>query len=815
MRGLVPPRDARPPIGILAAVGLLAGATLGLQVGLTRHFSFLYWHHFAFMIIGIGMLGFGVAGALLARRGGIESGPAAHPFAARAAASSTIAVVSYLFVGPYLSFEPLQLLNKPGQFFVLLLLYLLILAPFTALGLAQGAILAGYRAWAHQVYAMDLLGAGLGCLGALGLLATLPAPTSLLVWAACAALAAGLLSLRSGVRARVATWSVCVVPLLLISLGWASERPFVPAPSKDMSRLYLDRAGQRREAPLIDRTLSSATIRLDVSPRRRLPFSFGGNVAVPPARRTVRTRTVFQDAAAPTVLVDVEPASVEYLAYTSQSIAYQIRERPRVCVIGAGGGPDVMIALHNGAEFVSAVEMNPQMLALGQEDFAHLINGLYQRQDVAPIVSEGRHFLARTRERFDIIQMSGVDTFAALASGAYAMSESYLYTVEAGLAVLRALEPDGLFTSSRWILDPPRESLRSVNVLAEALRLDGVTDPAAHLFVMQAYTWATMLVSRRPFTEAELATLRTWVAARGWTVLLDPNGSGATPFLKLVHAPAAKRVKYFASYPYNVSPVTDDDPFFFQFYQWRNLFEPPESRGGYLITRIPVGYAVLLASLLQMIFLSALCIFGPLWTQRSGLRNKRHRIRRLTFFATLGIGFMTIEITSIQMFTVFLGHPIYSMAITLTSLLVATGLGSAAAGSLSSQPRRIVHGAVIAITAWVLITAFLLPPLLGCAIAWPLLGRVLLVAGWLTPVGLALGMPFPTAIHSLRSDTPALVPWAWGTNACLSVIASLASVLLAMQVGFRSTQLIALALYWGGYLAWRGTVDVPPSDRFG
>ena len=148
-----------------------------------------------------------------------------------------------------------------------------------------------------------------------------------------------------------------------------------------------------------------------------------------------------------------------------------------------------------------------------------------------PIVSEGRHFLGRSQETFDLVQMSGVDTFAALASGAYAMSENYLYTIEAAEAVLHALEPDGLYTNSRWYLDPPRETLRLVAVLVEALRRDGAEDPARHLFVMKADTWATALLSRRPFRDDELATLRAWTAEQGWSVVLDPDGSGARPFV--------------------------------------------------------------------------------------------------------------------------------------------------------------------------------------------------------------------------------------------------------------------------------------------
>jgi spermidine synthase len=796
------------PPRILAAVSVLAGATLGVQVALTRLFSFLYWHHFAFMIIGIGMLGFGAAGAWLARRGGVEPGADCDRVAARAALAGAVGLAGYLAVGAHVRFEPLVLLDEPSQFFQLLALYALMLVPFTALGIAQGALIAGYRRDAHRVYAMDLVGAGLGCLGTLALLDVVSAPSALLVFAALAAGCAVAIGQGASIWDWLPAWGAAAAAVVLLTVGWADARPFVPAPSKELADLYPPPGHPEHGQPFVAYTSSSATIRLDVSPAKDLPFMFGGDTAAPGRERLVPSRVVYQDGAAPTLLLGIEdPMQAKFLGVTSQSLAYQIREEPRVCVIGAGGGPDVWIALHNGAESVRAVELNPQMLALGRDVFADFVHGLYARPEVAPVVSEGRHFLARTDEKFDIIQMSGVDTYAALASGAYTMSENYLYTVEAGRALLRALAPDGLFTNSRWILEPPRETLRLVHVLMESLREEGAADPAAHLFVMKAKRWATTLVSKRPFRAEELARLRDWVAARGWTVLLDPDGSGTSPFTRLVHSDGAERARFLAGYPYDVAPVGDDRPFFFQFYRWANLFSGPDSDGGYAITRIPVGYAVLAASLVQMALLSGLFILGPLWSERAGLRGVPRLGAHLAFFASLGAGFMAIEVTAIQAFTVFLGHPVYSMAITLTALLIATGLGSAWAGRRSTPPGTRIAQAVASVVLWSIATGFLLQPVLDTAIAWPVWARGLLVVGWLLPAGLALGVPFPTAIEALQTRQPALVPWAWGVNGCFSVLASLAAVLVAMQVGFSGTLWLAALIYVGAALAWRVSAE--------
>ena len=796
----------RPPPSVLAAVALMAAATLGMQVALTRLFSFLYWHHFAFMIIAIGLLGFGAAGSWLARSEERFTTPtAAGVFAGGAALACTFAVLEYLLMGPYVRFAPLSIGDEPAQIVWLLLLYLLVLLPFLSLGLAQGSLLSAWRASAHRIYAADLLGAGAGCLIALAVLSVLSARETLLACGGASAASASLLwwaSQRRGLAVGAVVVAACAAAA--IASGWVSSLPLIPAPSKEMEAAFFDLEGDLREEPLLDLTLSSATIRLDIGPVSYIPFTFGGSIAVPDERRIVPTRFVFQDASAPTLLQSIRnPRRLSFLGRTSQSLAYRIRDSPRVAVIGAGGGPDVQIALHHGASSVTAVELNPEMLSLGRDIFRDFVHGLYARPNVEPIAAEGRHFLGRTDQHFDVLQMSGVDTFAALVTGAHAMAESYLYTLEAARAILQVLEPDGLHTNSRHLLDPPRETLRLVATMRDALLLDGADDPGDHLFVMSAGPWATTLVSRRPFLEAELVTLRAWVDELGWQVLLDPNGSGKEPFQMAIHAAHAERQRYFASYPYDVDPVRDDAPFFFQYYRWGHLMTARASDGPYEITALPVGVLVLVASLVQLTLLSALLIGAPLWGRRSALRAQPHRGAHLVFFAALGLGFMALEIPSIQMFTVFLGHPIYSMAVTLASLLIFSGLGAMLAGRSLAAPATVVGRAVTGIALWAVVTTVALQPLLELVLGWPLPLRALVTALWLAPAALCAGAPLPTAVRALANDHPAFVPWAWGTNACFSVLGSLGAVLIAMQTGFRVTLLLGAAVYLAGYAVWR------------
>ncbi len=781
--------EASAPRRVVACAALLSAAGLGLQIALTRLFSFLYWYHAAFLVVAIGILGLGAGGALLARRG-LASREDGLALAAAGAAACALSLSVFWLLGARIDMEPLALLSDPAQPLRLMAIELLVLLPFTGLGLAQGALLSVFARAAPRVYAADLAGAALGCVASVALLSWLTPERALGAWGCVAAGAALLLARSRGARLAGAAGGALALGIAALTRPWH----FLPAASKGVRPFLVAPGAAAPGAPLIAETLPSALLRLDVTAPFTAPFLFNGALGAGVVAPPLATRIVFEDGAAPTMLHDIaDPAAAEFLGRTNQSLAYTVRKAPRVLVIGAGGGTDVAIALHHGAMSVTAVELNPALVRLVAETHADFVHRLYERRGVRVVVSEGRSFLARNREPFDVIQMSTVLTQAALSSGAYALSETYLYTVEAVETMLASLSKDGLVSSSDWYLEP-WQTARLVGIYAEALRRRGA-DPAAHLFVVHAGSCATTLVCNRPFSSEELATLRAWAEAQGWSVLVDPRVPPDPRLAGFADRDGAAAAAHLASLPVDLSPVTDDRPFFFHVFRWRSLLSG---------TKPPTGDGLLMFGLAQTALLSMLFVLAPMAGMRETAGSARSIARYLLVFALLGAGYIAVELAAIARFTVLLGTPVASLAVTLAALLAATGAGSAMVSRSALPARRWLLFACCGLAAWVSVTLLAGSALQRAALAWPLGARSLVVALWVLPAGLVLGTPFPASLRALEAESPPLVPWAWAVNACASVLAASVTVLFSMRFGFRAVLLSSVAIYAAAVPAWPG-----------
>ncbi|MEE8557059.1 MAG: hypothetical protein V3T14_04150, partial [Myxococcota bacterium] len=532
-------------------------------------------------------------------------------------------------------------------------------------------------------------------------------------------------------------------------------------------------------------------------------------------------RPIAQDGAAPAFLVNLtdDPRSMEILGYYLQGLAYVGREGSRVLVIGVGGGVDVVIALHYGASSVVGVEVNSATVDLLRNKYLEYSGFLANRPDVELLVSEGRHFLTADPRRFDVIQLSGVDTFSALSSGAYALTENFLYTVEAQQDLLDHLSPGGVLSMARWLFDPPRETLRLVSTQLRALEERGVRDAALRFVIVQgvarspthSFPWAETLVKLEPFSRDEVARYREWAASRSFRMVYDPYGGRENVFDQIIRADPASRKRLVDEYLYNISPSTDDNPFFFQFYRWSNLFSgdllEPElvtgagSKRGVRRTgrlgEIPIGLVILFSSVVFIVVLSALFVASPLRRGVGSLAGVPWRFGVIGYFAGIGLGFMFVEIVLLQKLTVFLGGPTYSMAITLSSLLFFTGLGAALSQRVRGNLSRSLAMAIVCLSGvLVLEYAFIqwgVPALLGLSHPARCLAAVLAIV----PLGLGLGIPFPVGLRLLGPIEERLVPWAYGINGCASVLGGMLCVIVGMAFGLTTAWFVAFALYLG------------------
>lgn len=799
------------------AVGLTSAATIALQVALTRIFSITLWHHFAYLVVGLALLGFGSAGSYVALKGAPERGRLREVLGRRAAWAA-LAGFGALLVALTLRPNALELFQNTSVAVALALLVVLCTVPFFAAGLVIAASLGSWPKRAGSVYAADLVGGGLG--GAASLL-LLPALGALGLAAACLVALGGagiLFSLRErGLRFAVIS---SLTVLALSALFFSREDDWIiPAPTKELALLF--QPGRKVD---VEHREWTAHGRIDVFPMFKTPPLVAGEVNTP--TRLYDVHTAAQDGSAPTALhkIEKDPAELEFLPHASTAAVWVARGArfgpreshppggPDALIIGSGGGIDLMLALSHGAGSVTGVDINPAMLALLRKHYVDFTGGLARRPDVQLVQSDGRAFVRSTDRKFDVIQLSGVDTFTALSSGAYSVAEAYVYTREAFSDYFAHLKPGGCVSVSRLILEPPRETLRLAVTAYAALRLQGARDPAKHIIVLRAKYWATMLACDRPLTRPQLQRMRDFAKREKFALAYDP-GKPQGPFSEALVGSVEARRAFFEDYPYRLIPATDETPYFFNFFKWRNLGALPKMQSSDIYasmygTQVPIGHGVLLITFLVAIALAIAGIYRPV--RRLGDALGRRKLWTGLYFACLGVGFLFVEVAFIQRLTFFLGHPTYALTAVLGALLVASGIGSALASRVRGRPRWLGVVVVGALLLALCFSYYGLPKLVGL----PFAGRVALGLGLLGIVGVALGMPFPVGLARLSGESARAVPWAFAVNGFCTVLASAVAPLAALELGLSSLLVVACATYALGFVALsRWESDEPASSE--
>lgn len=808
------------------AIFLLALNVLVLEVALTRIFSVMTYHHFTYLIIGLALLGFGAAGMVLTVNRRFRGDRIRPRLLADCAWLFGLSLVVCFLLITRTRFEAVAIYTERDFSQLLSLLILLVLAtvPFFFGGLCIGYLVSKSGDQINRIYFLDLLGAGFGSLGSLFAISYLGVPPTIFLIAATACLVSVLIGGRGngGIRWRYIGTAAAALGLTLLTLWNPKAIPVPFSPYKAASPHETEHRWH-------------VIARIDVAdPGEGYP-NFGGILSpvYGNPQPTLQFRYVFQDGLAPTGIINLQDRDLREMSifhYYLQGAPYEIRPDGNALVIGPGGGIDVAIALHYGNNHVTAVEINPWTIEYVRNKFNDFAGGLYRREDVEVVNAEGRHYLTRTDRKFDVIQLSGVDTFSALASGAYALSENYLYTLEAMSDFLDHLTDGGVLSFSRWLFTPPRETLRLAVTARRALESRGIPNAGEKIVVIAGYRgdvspWAETLIKLEPFTAQEVATLRNWADRLGFVVVFDPllpyepGGpfdslrSTATfdPILCAQQFDAALRSasgdfdEYLKGYFYNIKSSRDDSPFFFNFYRLRSLLHPfSTTKGGYLFTRLPLGLLVLLICLVQVFLLSVAFILLPLSGRLASLKGCRGLASVMIYFACIGLGFIAVEIMLLQKLSVFLGGPVYSMAVTLFSLLVFSGIGSYLARKITSAHLQrtgaiLLLGVLIAVLTVTWFLNHVVPDLMG--LSHPM--RCLAAIGILLPVGLLMGMPFPTGIRLAERLDNRLVPWAWSINAFATVLGSIGSILVAMLVGFTYVVFGAALIYFLALLAIR------------
>ncbi|MDR7521582.1 MAG: SAM-dependent methyltransferase [Armatimonadota bacterium] len=792
--------------GVHAGVALVAAATLIEQVALTRIFSFVQWHHFAFMAVGLGLLGFGASGTALAVVPVLRGAPL--PTAAWAALAVAPSVGLALLAVVTVPADAYLVALDPTQWLFLAVVVAALVLPFFFGGLVTGVLLAGFPHRASSLYAASFLGAAGGALAAVPLLETLGGPGCMIASGAAAAAGSAILWAASHRRAWAPKTLGAAALAVVTALGATLPVELPLSPYKSLSQL------RRLPDARVVFSRENAISRVDVvrsAAVRSAPGLSHVFAGIPPSL--------------PGLTIDGEgtrglPVGTDatFTEYLPTAVAYHLRSG-RALIVGMG--VEVLGALHQGMGPVTILEANPLVAEAARRFGRGVLDAPGAPSQVRIVVEHPRTYLRRTRERFDVIQVPLLESFQVVASGAFSLAEHYLYTVEAMGAYLKCLAPGGVLAVTRWIQTPPSEEIRvwAAAVLAlersapsgrGGMRATGPPDPASRLVALRSLNTMTVLVKPDGFAPADVAAVRAFAASRRFDITYAPGveveaANRYTVMPTDLHRAAflaildpVRRSAFLGGYPFDVRPARDGWPFFFHFFRWQQVPRilatlgrtwQPFGGGGYLVL---VGLLAIVALLSAALILAPLRVVGVPATAATGPGGRSVFL----YFLLLGLAFLFVEIPLLQQMILVLGSPTHAAAVVLAGLLVSSGAGSLLAPRVGRRllPVAVALAAVVAAIAWTL------PQILDAALGLATPGRLAVLAAVIGPSGILMGMPFPAGIALVGRFDPRLVPWAWGINGCASVLASILAAMLALEGGFRPVLLAGALAYAGAGL---------------
>lgn len=794
----------------------VSGALLAYEILLMRLLSIAYWHHFAYMVISIALLGLGGAGSLVfvafqRIRKRLEA------WLIILACATAVSFPLAFSLAQMTGLDPLNLLWQGREWFLMGITYLLMALPFVFGGGIVCILLTEHGERAFMMYGVNLFGSAAGALGIIPALFLRP-PWSLIPFLGGLVL---LGTLRICLRASRPLRNVSI--LLIASGAMLAVQLFLPPIPKTHHTKALPmtlalpdaHVEAERTGPLgLIHVVASSHIRY--APGLSLNFGLKGEVS---EATLPEQKALFLDGEdlGPVNRFSGNGRESVYLDYTTMALPYHVRTPHRVLILGAGGGSDILLAMRHDARKIVALEINRQIFSLMAGPLAEFSGGLKTRPNVEWIEEEARRYLYGTQESFDLIQVSLVDSFGASAGGLHAAHENYLYTTQALAQYLSHLTDKGMLVITRWLKLPPRDSLRVIATALSALRMTNPSGrPERHLLFVRSWKTCTVLVSKSPLAREDRLRVERFCDERGFDAAYHADMVPARAnrydvleepyFFKGASALCGPDADSFLkAYPFNISPTTDDRPFFSHFFRWDRAGSFFRQMGRDWLPMADLGYLFVLATLFQAIVGGVLLTLLPLvfahgitvsGKAKDAVPRVSQYLGMMFYFGAIGMGFMFIEMVLLPKYTLLLGHPIYSAAVVLSSILFFAGIGS-----LWIRRRRGTGGTFL----WVAFAA-----IVGCVtvqitagdhlfeqvLAWSPGGRVATGVFLISVLSFFLGWFFPSGLHLAAVRFPGTIPWAWATNGCASVIGAVLGKCLAMGLGFQWLLVFAAGLYF-------------------
>jgi spermidine synthase len=791
---------------VLAVIALIcvSASSLAYELILMRLFSIVQWYHLAYMVISIALLGFGASGTLLAMVQRSKKGALGDETYARLFSLLSfmlfIFIVASFYVANRIPFTPFELVWQKRQYLYLGGYYGLFFIPFFLAGSFVGLNFMRFKQRVARVYFYNLLGSGAGV--AIAFLSFyVVAPEKLLIVCAALSFSGFLFSAIKKLAAKLYILLTLTGASLLIAGTLAGGVPLHVSPYKGISKaLQLPGAKVEYEAisPLgLVQVVDAPSLRY--APGLSLKFTQG-----PPPQKEL-----FVDGSsygAVTNFMD-DMDHLEFLDYSTYSVAFHALSPKRVLVLNPGGGTPVLVALFHGADHIQVVEPHPDIVRLLQGPLKSYSQGIYDEHPKIRVeIASPREFLAGDVGSYELIDLGLIGSWGGVGGGIYATGENYLYTKEAFKQYFERLESQGMLSASAWLSSPPRVFLKLLTLALETLENSGAEDASCSIVAIRSWATGTVLIKKGGFTFAEIAWIRAFCEQRAFDLVYYPgidreevnrfNVLDSPIYFKTVTQLLSTGAKdeLYDRYMFNIRPPTDDKPYFSHLFRVAALPSLIRTLGKEWIPFLEWGYVILWATLVQALIVAPILMFLPLVF--IGTHGKRTSPLRkgiiVLYFSMLGLAFMFIEMGYIQKFIMVLAHPMLALGLVLCTLLVFSGMGSLASVKVGKGKRWFPFTALLLLA---LVSLALLDSILKALLPYPLIVKCIAAMILLGPLAFFMGMPFPVGLQLVSDTQSSYIPWVWAVNGVASVIAPILGSLLSVCLGFRMVMIISVVLY--------------------
>lgn len=783
---------------IFSAVFLISAVLFALEVLQMRVLSFISWHHMTYMVLAVALMGYAAAGTVLAVKKGLKNyEKSIHIFSVLFTVSIPLAVA----LSSRISLDP----TMPNKIFMITFLfcdYILLFLPHFFGGLILLSVFQNRCRNVNISYFFSVIGSVAGCFMAFPLMESAGMEAALLILTLLAAVSSVLIALASKRGRFVRGFSVLLVVLTVVLLPFRKDIfVFRSAPSK-----FLNIVGGKSEMTKWDRAG-----RVDIS-KDKGPVLLNDWA-------DFQKGIIANDGDAGSFIYDFSD-NRQQVAVSLYSTGYFGLQNPDVFIAGLST-TDISAALFWQAKSVTAVEVNKSVIDLNLRKYSTFKDNILRDGKVSILHGEVREFLENSDKKYDLIQLSGTDTVVALMNGAYIMNESYLYTEEAFRTYFNRLSDNGTLSFIRWLLWPPRETLRVAVTASSVLKDMGIEHPENNIVIIGANNLAGIVIKKRPFTWSELNEISEIIAAtKELRIIYAPGFSAGPryydPVVKGVNFSADQAIDFINSgfnlffesvrngtekefienYPYNIAPVSDDKPFFFNYLKFGGEILPEEVK---VISgdNSPFAVTVLLLTFLQLLFLSLSLLVTPLFFMSKD-EKKFSPLLQIPAFAAIGFGFMFVEMTLIQKFTLLFGDPATSAATAIGLLLVFSALGSLFSKKILilSGEKLFFSGTAIIVPLMILGYAAVMPHFMAFCAGSGFAMKLLLTALFTAPLGFTMGTVFPVSLLLAGEKKPFFIPLAFSAEGAASVLATVVSVIIAMAYGFKFVFVLAAFCYF-------------------